>query len=89
MRECKTPSGKGNSCRVLGHQHVLSKSFSTVVDSRNKTNTKKKPVSKCQLTDLHHLPGFLGKQEFIFTGLFLGGKSDMAFFLPSTDLILL
>lgn len=41
MRECKTPSGKGNSCRVLGRQHVLSKSFSIVVDSRNKTNTKK------------------------------------------------
>lgn len=76
VRECKIPVGKGK--QLLSIEHVLSKAFSTAVDSRNKTNTKK--VSKCHLTGLHRLPGFLQKQEFIFTGLFHGGKSDMAFF---------
>lgn len=54
-----------------------------------KWNKQKKTVSKCHLTGFHRLPGYLGKQEFIFTGLFHGGKSNMAFFLPSTDQILL
>lgn len=80
MRECKTPSGKGNSCRVLGRQHVLSKSFSTVVDSRNKTNTKKKQFPNVNLRICIICLGFLESKNLFLQAFSSVGSLIWLFF---------